>query len=264
MDISTRVTAVEEFLKTKMGYVAPSDPKPSSSSSAPVEGVTVVNNLSEIKTSGNYRLNPSTFGMSSGYFLPNDVKVDVSGSVFNFAGTDWTCVFEFSDKSNNVTVIGGTYYLPNKNNLIFNSNGSKNITMKNQTLAPNSGWGYKVTGGENVTLDGLTATTWYNYAVFAEGNSKNLIIKNWKIDGGSTNESTIRVCGVIGLTIKDCHLFCDQNFSGAQKHVALRLHEGENYTLENIEVRGIVGMGPMGGGDGANSNRARVRRWPCS
>ena len=239
-----RLTRIESFLNLKFGYTTePTQPIES--------GDVEVKDIREIKTSGTYKLKPGTFTIYESYILPSGTTVDVTGSTFIYSGKDWSSVFDLYD-TKDVTITGGSFKV-GKNNQISIVNGSKNITLKNQTLLSDSGWAYRVAGGENVTLDGLKATTWYAYCVYADGNVKNLTIKNWYVEGGSTNESLIRICGAIGLTIKDCHLFADLNKSGAQKNVAMRLHEGENFLIENCEVRGHFGMGPMGGGDGGQN-----------
>jgi hypothetical protein len=248
VSVEDRLKALETKVSTIEKQVGIETPDP-----APVEipvdtGATVVNSLDEIKGPGNYRLKVGKYTITKPFDIKSDTTLDVTGSEFVYTGGDWTSLFDINGDKN-ITVIGGSYFT-GRWSYITQTIYSSNITIKNQTLLPGSGWAYAVSGGENITFDGLTATTWYNYLIFGQGNAKNVIIQNWKVDGGSENESAIRVCGIDGLIIRNSHLFADLNPKGARKNTALRLHEGSDYLVENVELRGNFGIGPMGGGDG--------------
>ena len=244
MTPEARLTAVELFLKNTLGYTIPTDPV----IPTPTD-YTEITDFSVMRSGGKYKLKPTSLTLQQSIVVPNDTTLDLTGSTVDYSGQDWSSIFALKE---NVTIIGGTYKTARKNT-ILDAQNCKNIILKDMTMAEGSGGGYRIAGGENITIDGFKAKTWYNYCAFIEGNAKNVTIKNWVVKGGSENESTIRVCGCTGLLIRDCILHEGLNPIGAKKSVAMRLHEGSDYTLENIEVRGNFGVGPMGGGDGGQN-----------
>ena len=246
-----RIDAIESFLQNQFNYRPPLDPAPvpTTPPTPPAPSAISISSLDAIKTAGNYRLAPGTYKLTAPRRLPPSTTLDITGSSFEYAGPEWSGAFDFDSTSSNIQVTGGAFTIPD-NRFIAGCNGSKNITLKNQTLNANGGWGYRIVGGETISLVGLTASTWLAYCVFIDGWAKNVTIDGWKVDGGSVRESCVRVCGCDGLTIRNSHLFVDAITTGARKRVAMRLHEGANYLIENVEVRGLFGVGPMMQGDG--------------
>jgi len=239
--VEEKIAQIEKFLTERFGY---------SNLPVPTPDVIEVTDLTAIKTQGKYKLKAGTYNPTASYIIPDNTEVDVTGSTFNFSGATYTAVFT---AKKNVKITGGTYKVNRTNFIYLGYSDCQNITMELQTLASGSGWAYKVSGGTNYTFHRLMATTWYNYLLFVEADAQNVTASNWIVIGGSENESCIRVCGCNNLTIKDSKLHEGLNPIGAKKSVAIRLHEGSNYTINNVDVRGNVGIGPMGGGDGGQN-----------
>lgn len=243
--VEQRLTAIEARLDVLEGRPAT---QPTTPATQPVSDATVITSFSQIRGAGNYRLVPSDITLTEGFNVPSNVTLDVTGSTIRLNVSKWLNIFEMQSV-NNVTIVGGTYFT-GRNNCISEPRLCNNITFRNITLAEDSGFAFKVHGGSNITVDGLKATKFLQYIMFADSYVLNLTLANLNVVGGSKDESTIRVVGVNNLVIRDSKLHSDLNLDGAKKNVAMRLHQGTNFEIKNVEVRGVVGLGPMAGGDG--------------
>lgn len=240
-------TEIKELKDAAAKPLPQKDPDPTTTPSA--DDFTIITDITKITKSGKYKVNPATLTVPEGIRLPSSTTLDVTGCTIVFTGKEWDGVF-IADYQSDIAVFGGTYKLPDKRSILIGTAKAKNVLMRGQTLAADSGWGYKLSGGENYRFEDFTGTTSQDYFLFSgDGDVKNLAIVNWKIKGGSRGESCVRIQRVSGFTAVNCSIDA-MSADKTVKTVSIRLHEGENYDVSDCTFRGTVGIGPMGGGDG--------------